>query len=330
MDHKDQDQKEEEIEESKLPDATDEQVDRLDSFLSSLQPGVSLLIERIQPSWCSGVLEEVCITDEGIDLEYLIEQWGGKVLSVKMRGKQGRLVGGSYKVNLNSFPPLRYGKPIRQHDRSERFEGNESTIANPPPSRPGGLEQLFAALPAVVPMVQKLLDASESRRQADMAMMMQIMKGNQGGLGDITKVGAVMGQLNEMFRQNSAVSGGQDDDGMGFMNQALDVMKMFMDRPKPVQPPRITRPAVPPPATTPSGKTPGEKKGTVTPLRDVAGFISDMPPIDAAKTITEALGRMTPDKREEAIASFYSLQGEVEGDDDFSGDEEFETGGNRS
>lgn len=318
----------------------DRQIERLDSFFSGIQPGVTLLIERLKPSWCSGLLEEITVNDEVIDLQYFIENWGGQLLSVKVRGKKGQLQG-SYKVPLHSYPPLRYGEKIYPYDKGERFkEGeqmqgqqNQPVIVNPPQS--ANLEKIFAAIPAILPFVLKWLEASESRRQHDMALMMQMMKGQNsgGGIADISKLGSVMAQLNEVFRKNMGDGAGGSGNEMDFIPQALDVLKMVLQpgekKPQPEQRARLAPPSMsgPPPASSPP--TPRSKVTpfpTATPAApaDVAGNISAMPPDRAAETIIEALGRMDPSKRDAAIGHFlgeYSATMEEE-DDQFEGDDE--------
>lgn len=322
----------------------EQQIDRLDSFFSGLQPGVSLLIERLRPSWCSGLLEEISVPEDGIDLDYLIETWGGHLLSVKMRGKGGRLVGGSYKVPLFTYPPLRYGKQIRQYDKGERFEDERpqaSMPAMPPinvnPSQ--SMEKIVAAIPMIIPIVTKLMDGAESRRQNDMAMMIQLMKGNQGSaLGDITKIGAMMTQLNEMFKQNA---GGGDAGGgeVDFISNAMDIVKMVLDnKPAPApQPPQLrqpanisapspVRPSSPPPRQTIAPEPAAASVTQLNPQKEplnIADAISQMNPDEAATTVLDALSKMSPDKQQAAVVSllgeYESLMG---GDDqDFEGDD---------
>ena len=315
----------------------DETIDKLDEFFGMLSSGVSVVIERLKPSWCSGFLEEVPWTED-FGLEYLINTWGGSLLSLKMRGKKGQL-GGTYKVPLYSYPPLRFGRKLKPYDQGEKFdEDKPAPPAAPPapvvvnPSAP--LENLMSALPAIIPLVTKIMDGSEARRQADMAMMMQMMKLNSGGgIGDITKIGAVMSQLSEIYKQNMG-GGGNETNEMDFMAHALDVVKMFMDKPQaqalPAQPqpsrlaPPIGRATTPPPPKPTTPPTPTQQ-GSVTPLnppREIARSISEMDPRKAAETIIEALSYMPPDKQQAAIGSFLGEYQDIMGDDDgFEGDE---------
>jgi hypothetical protein len=323
----------------------DEQIERLDAFFAAVQPGVTLLIERLKPSWCSGLLEEITVGDEAIDLAYFIETWGGQLLSVKIRGKGGRLQG-SYKVPLHSYPPLRWGERIWPNDRGERFRekdeqqpaAQQSPVVVNPPAPSHSFEKVLSALPAILPIALKFFEGQEQRRREDMAMMLEMSRRNNGGGGmDISQLGTVYTQLAEVFK-NVGGGGGGGGDLEQFLPQALDVLKMVLqpksggDRaPKG----RLTAPGTSSPPTirpvtqlTPPKGAPAMGSSSSAPApRDVASQISGMEPNEAAETIIEALGRMEPGKRESAITHFIGefqaiqddegedLEGEDENDD---------------
>lgn len=326
---------EEELEEqmSAADQQREEQISRLDEFFSSLQPGVSLLIERVKPSWCSGLLEEIQISDDGIDLAYLIDTWGGQLLSIKVRGKGGRLIGGSYKVPLFSYPPMVYGRRLRSPDRAGRYQDDEERQPLPAPTpapvvvnQSATIEKLLAGIPAMIPLVLKVMENSEARRQSDLAMMMQMTKLGQGGLSDITKVGAVMSQLHEMFRQNSG--GGEAGGEMDFMAHAMDVMKMFMDKNQnQTQPSKLTGPQSAPAVSSPPSSTVTQLMPSQSTGRNLAKTISDLSPQVAAETIIEALGYMSPDKQQAAMGAFLGEYQSMEDEEDgLEGDEQQKRG----
>ena len=325
----------------------DQQMDRLDTLFSSLDPGVSLLVQRIQPSWCKGVLEELTIGDDEVNLDYFIENWGGQLLLVKIRGDRGR-VKGNYRIPLYSYPPMVYGKRLKYNDKSERFtddpEPQAPNTAQSSPivvNQPSSMEKVFQLLPTIIPMFAEMMKAQEARRQADLAMMLQISKSQGGGLSDITKVGAVMGQLSEMFRNNNAeISNPGDAD---FMGNALEVIKtVFANKQDvPVQdshkliPPKSSRPITGPPVpSSNSVVTPITKSAPQNPPdaqnTNIAQSISMMDAKEAADTIIEAMCRMPSSKRDDAIGNFIAqykddmgIDNEVEdGDDDYVDSEE--------
>jgi hypothetical protein len=316
----------------------DEQIERLDAFFASVQPGVTLLIERLKPSWCSGLLEEITVGDEVIDLQYFIETWGGHLLSVKVRGKGGRLAG-SYKVPLNSYPPLRWGERIWPNDRGERFRekdeqqpAQQSPVVVNPPAPSHSFKEILSALPALLPIALKYFEGQEQRRREDMAMMLEMSRRSNGGGGgmDLSQIGTVFTQLHDVFGKMGGGGGGGDLEQ--FLPQALDVLKMVMqpknggEKPAPrgrLAPPSPIRPVtqLTPPKGAPAAAS---SSSSATPApRDVASELLDMDPTDAAETIIEAIGRMEPGKRDQAMTHFIGQMQTMEGDekgDDLEGD----------
>ena len=304
-------------------------VDRFEALLGSLQPQTRIVIERLQPSWCSGFLEEITLTDS-LGLDYFIDTWGGYQLSVKVRGEKGRFTGGSHKIDLFSFPPLRWGTEIKQYDRSERYKSeDDQPQMNPNPvvvNPVNPLEQLFKVLPTIAPFFLEWSKAQEAKRQNELALMMNLMKAsNGGGLHDITKVGAVMGQLNDMFKANSNTgdSGGE----MDFLPHAMEVLKMAMAPkdgatavPSPSAPrlPKKGSPSPPPPSAPRelSGPPQGPPQDNVRPLRgDISSQIAKMDPDEAADTVMTALANMEPEQRDRAMSNFIEKMSTVDDGD---------------
>ena len=308
----------------------DRQLDRLDSLFSSLSPGVTLLIQRIQPSWCKGVLEEITIGDDEINLDYFIEQWGGHLLLVKVRGASGRIAG-NYKIPLFSYPPMVYGKRLKYNDKSDRYQEDSDPTPSQNPMAQGpivvksdsGMEQIVKILPTIIPLITEYSKANEARRQADMAMMMQIMHAqNNSGLSDITKIGSVMNQLSEMFKRNNEGGGSSD---MDFMASALDTIKtVFANKTEKKSEPRLIAPAKARPGAPPVAP-PVKLPSNVTTLKNstdnIAKSISELDPRSISDTIIQAMAHMAPSKRNEAIGHFLAeyeadMADDVEGDYD--------------
>lgn len=326
----------------------DSEIERLDTFFAGLQPGVSLLVERLKPSWCAGLLEEITVQkDEEIGLDYFIETWGGEVLSVKIRGAGGKL-SGSYKLPLGSYPPLLFGEPLKRTDRRDFFgkkEGEQMGQAPAPPvvvNPSDTLEKIVQALPAMIPIITAWMQNNENRRKEEQAhrdaMMLQMMKMNQSGsgIGDITKIGAAMGQLQQIFKQNAGGGGGEGMDGMEFIPQALDVLKMVLTPGQQQQQAPAHRLAPPrgnggPPPSSSSSRPPAQNIAKVTPIKkggdDLAQSLSDLDAESAANTVMDALALMSPDKQALALAhiggQYESMMGGEQGDeDDYEDDDE--------
>lgn len=297
--------------------ASDAELDRLDSFFAQLQPGARLLIERVQPSWCAGLLEEVTISSESLTLDYFIEMWGGHVLSVKPRGIRGRFSGGSYQIPLHSYPPKVYGEIITKSSVMDRLRGTERTdnqqnpnqiVVNPQTPRSSAFDKFVSALPTMVPVFLKWMEQSAERRQREMLMMMKMMNPVNNATTDITKVGAALVELQKTF--GAGAGGASSGDITDFIPQALGILESVLKKPDQSSP-RI------------SGATPALPN--VRPIRksgnQISGAIASMAPKDAATTIIEALGTMQPEKRQAAISEFMSeFQNTMgrEEEDDFS------------
>lgn len=310
----------------------DAEIDRLDTFFAGLQPGVSLLIERLKPSWCAGLLEEITIAkDEEIGLDYFIETWGGELLSVKIRGQGGRL-SGSYKIPLATYPPLLLGEPLLRPNKRDLFKSEKENSNTQPSTQPlvianqsQSIDKIIGAIPAIIPLVTAWMKSAEDRRQQDMAMMMQMMRGNQSsGISDITKIGAAMGQLNEIFKSNTVSS---ESDGMDFIPQALDVLKMVLgnqnSQPTP-QPHRLSAPQNNVTNVT-QLKTQQNRRNS----ENIAEKISELDPRSAATVVMDAMSMMPPDKQQEAFAHFYGQYSSLMNDEeehDVEGDDEYERG----
>jgi hypothetical protein len=285
------------------------QLDRLDSFFSGLDSSFSLMISRIKPTWCQGILDEVRVADADteINIAYFIENWGGQLLQVKVRGKRGQWSKG-YLVPLYSYPPLVWGDKVTKKDLENPTPDpvSEKPIQSPNPVvvQNSGLEKLVQVLPILAPMVSEYFKNQEVRRQSDLTLMAEMMRAqsNSGGLGDITKIGTVMGQLNEIFKQNSSDNGNIGE--MDFMNNALSVLQNVLgsnqqNQQIPAKPMHSLKPPGKPNVATPpsASVTPLIQPPKIEPPMGLAQSISAMDDRSAAQTIVMALGLMPEDKR---------------------------------
>lgn len=301
----------------------DRQLEELDTFFAQVDPSLRLMVYRLQPSWCRGCLEEIYVANarEDINLQYFIKHWGGQLLQIRVRGKKGQIEK-SYMIPLYSYPPLVKGERITEDDLEKPEKLPQAPVpqqSNPVVVNQGSnMEKVFELLPAILPLWSEYVKHQEARRQSDMAMMLQIAKTQSGGgIADITKIGAVMTQLNQMFRQNNPEMMG-DGGELGFMTQALDVIKSVMNRPQQTGAPQeITGHRLTGPKGLPSGQeTDRSKDGNVTPINakenhgsgkqrssepDYARTIAEMDAHNAAGTIISAFGNMPEDKREQAL-----------------------------
>jgi hypothetical protein len=289
----------------------DRQLEELDDFFCQIDPSLKLLVWRLQPSWCRGFLEEIYVANarEDINLAYFIKNWGGQLLQLRVRGNKGQIVK-SYMIPLYSYPPLVKRQRIVEDDLDKPSKPTETPV-QPPQQNPVvvnqgfGMEKILEILPAVMPIWSEYVKSQEARRQADMALMAQLIQAKSGnGIGDIAKIGSVMTQLQQMFRQNNPV----DSDGgeLGFMTQALDVVKSLMDRSQQPQLPAAidSHKLIPPKKMSgPNGDLPhkSEKVTPITKTPSISETIANMGASEAAATIITAIGSMPAGKRENAI-----------------------------
>lgn len=294
---------------------SDDEIEKIDKFFCLLTPGTRILIERLQPSWCAGILEEIVINSDRLEIDYFIEQWGGSVLGVKVRGGRGRFNGGAYKIPLNSYPPKVYGEIITKKDILNRNRGiseqeqNSSMSAPAPfvvntPVTSNSVDKLLSALPALLPGIFKYFENSANRRQNELLMMMKLMNNNGGGINDIAKISAAMAQMQSLFANNT-----QNSDSMDILPEALNILKTVLGKENHAPPQR---------ARLTTGSSPDDVN-RVTHMRspNIAASISQMTPQGAAETIIEALGRMAPDKQQQAIASFLTEYQSTMSDTDY-------------
>lgn len=318
----------------------DRQLEKLDGFLAGLQSGASVLIERTQPSWCSGLLEEIEVPEEGLTLDYLIETWGGKVLAVKLRGRGGKLSGRT-RIPLNSFPPLLYGEPLKKphpldHMKEQEPMQNPNIIVPPQPQS----KEIWNALPSILPIILQWIQNNQKQQQENLQLMLSMVGQRNSGLNDITKIGATMAHLKEMFgNQNNpgADAGAGADADPNFYSQALDVVKLMFanngngngsaQQPAAGAPShRLTAPqqnAPPPPPKKRGRGRPRKHPDNVTPIRDLPSSLAELDPHSAVETVKGALGKMDPAKRQLTIDKFLEdFYADMQGEDIASGDDD--------
>lgn len=300
----------------------DDQIDRLEEFFSVIQPGTRLLIERLKPSWCQGLLEEIVVTEENIDLSYFIQTWGGHLLSGKIRDKTGK-IRGSYLIPLYTYDPLRWGKRLPHPNQGDRFDppSGESIQKNSPVivQQPNPQPDILSALPALFSMF-------DQQRQVEMQLMSQLLANRNtpavqpSGIQDLANLGNTFKQLQDIFRTDTNSSG----DDMAFMPQIIDALKMVLPSGSSSKEPKPSKLIGPGPTTNTL------PPATITPLRspnsgDVANALTEMDPDTAAKTLLTAIGRMPAGKREEALRIFLSEFQDYQEDEDEDEEDEPKT-----
>lgn len=285
--------------------AADRKIEQINAELSALGPGTRIQISRVRPSWCKGYLEKIAVGEDGIDIDYLIKNWGGQSLNVKVIGPGSR-VRGSYTIELYSWPPRRRGKLLKEFD--EEDEENEA--------------------PKIVPTIhhspeitvfQKMLETFNSQRQSEvdtlrallMAQMEQARLQNvpapvqapvqQNPMAELVKAAKYYQQLQGFLGSPEHKNESSDD----FPRQIMDMAKMFMSAPQPQQPraklvdspPRSISPVKSIPAVAP---VENNVKSTATLVSQLANLDAE----EAAQTLADAFSMMDPGRQDQAWEAF--------------------------
>lgn len=150
-----------------------------EEMFDAFDDGWTLSIYRETPKELSGFLEEIALEpgENPIDLQYLINNWGGKQLRLMLRDAKGvfrrRML-----VQLKSFPPKLYGKIIGEQapapqiidakkELLELLAIVKSITPPPPPPPPNQLEVIVPLIgPIIRSLAEKLLTPQPAQSQA--------------------------------------------------------------------------------------------------------------------------------------------------------------------
>lgn len=142
--------------------------EKIDQFLEGMSEGSAILVYREAPKDLAGFLEEIEIAENEnpIDLQYLAKTWGGEVLKLALRDKQGKFKR-TVLIPMRSYPPKMNGKLIGEKDDIETFEKLEKMAKmlkgfnanhNPQPSVIQQQSSIPQWLPVMMPLIQTLFD----------------------------------------------------------------------------------------------------------------------------------------------------------------------------
>lgn len=322
---------------------SDERLERLTQELASIESGVTVIISRLQPSWCKGQLEKVTVGEEGLDIEYLIRKWGGHLLQLRIQDANGHLRG-SHTVELYSWEPKRKGRVIKDPDA---FEDDEQPIQNPAPEPVPQYGSPQLDLFRMFEMMNAQREAELSRMQAILLHQMEQSapaSQHQKPVSSIRDMIALFKAVEEVKGMFGGDGGGGGDEGE-LPRQVMDIARLFLESKKSqpsaqiVQPQRAPKPMQMPqpnPAAKriPPKEPPRERESVsppenVTPIRsndDLVKQLTELDPIEAADTLANALSSMRPEKQEAAIAVFMSRINETMGDEFEMIEEDIEEG----
>jgi hypothetical protein len=291
----------------------EDKISRLEHELANIQPGVQVIIERLQPSWCRGQLEKLTIGDEGLTVDYLIQKWGGHLLSIKIIGKKGRLRG-QHTVELYTFDPRKYGKQLKAPFSDD---SSEPSVQSPAPVivQNNQANEIMLKCMEMMAMQQKsqidtLTAILQSKIQADAVASAAVptTSGNQTWKSMLDMVTGFQ-KLKSVFAEMSPAPTGDLEEA--FPSQIMDMLKMAMGQGN--QRANITQPK--PPPNLPPSRQPIQVNNNPTaapapaPLNDkknLAVEISNLSSDKAAETILDAIALMPKGKQERAMQAFWT------------------------
>lgn len=323
-------QRKEEFEETDFPPPIEiQRSDRLTRLLSSVQSGWKIAILREQPSWCKGHLETLEVFDpseEGsaVDVNYLIREWGGHKLFLKVHNERGQWVGGG-SISLFSYPPRVHGKLLQEPNYAELLTPAPAPQQNPypypPPAAPGPTLDFGKLLDIVMKqknsdptMLLKILELQQQQQVQAAPPQQNIVEQFMGMMGLMREMQGMLGE----FGGGGGGGGGGDDLG-GMLPMVADLLKGLMQKqgqPAPqrrvLTPPQHGGAPVQPLPPAPVQGSTGET------LSGIADKLATLDPSDAAEVVLKALGDMPEERRSRAMSIFLNSMGEEEYLDDMS------------
>ena len=272
-------------------DREQRELEELDEYLSGIEPGYTLVLSRVEPGWCKGLLEEISVTQTSspVDLNYIINTWGGHKIRLRFRRPDGKWA--KFRdVELYTFQPLIYGRTIERsapnpHKQDKPPEETSMVRHEPAPLEPP--ESKSREMLEMMEVIQRM-------RAADMqamAAMAQAQQQNQQPPQDPFKIMNWAFTLFSQFQQARApeLPSSENDEILGLLGKLTDA---FGSNKRSDRDTRI----IPPVAA------PGDNR----PLHEV---LASMSPSDALSTFRRAVGSMTPDAQQ---ATLNELIGQLE------------------
>ena len=294
--------------------------EQAEQILGTVRVGWSLYIFRTKPSWCAGYLERIELGDEEpIDMDYLIEEWGGQVLQLRLADEGGKFRGNAT-VKLMSYPVRFHGARLRRsdllQDDFDYFQNNRkqsdqvSLLQQQLDPRllnlqgQGGNPQLET---------MNLLKTIQSARKEDLALLQMIYQANKGGGGgnqnpmkDMMTTMKAYSEMSKIFGSGEKEAQPQNED-MALLTTVGDIAKAVLNRPKGGPVKTLPQSQISPP-------TQPQRQPQAPPSRmgsdfDVSGANPDTSPKEFTDRLLTSLQKMPDDKREEVFEEFERRTG---------------------
>lgn len=270
------------------------ELEELDEYLSGIEPGYTLVISRVEPGWCKGLLEEISVTQTSapVDINYIITTWGGHKIRLRFRRPDGKWA--KFRdVELYTFQPLIYGRPL------------ERTLPNPhrDPVQPENALVKHDPIPIPVdPPVNKsremleMMEMIQRMRAADMQAMAALVQAQAQPAQDPYKImNWAFTMANQFHRLPESAGSGENDEVIGLLGKLADAFGTTRRSES-----RDTR-IVPP-------RAPGDTR----PIHEV---LAEMEPSEALSTFRQAVGSMTPENQGKTLGALFDSLEQIGGRD---------------
>jgi hypothetical protein len=293
---------------------TDLDDDIVARLLNEVGAGTSIQIRRARPGWCHGFLETIDYQegDEPIDMQYLVDTWGGEILSLRVK-KNGRYIKG-VDVPLCSFQPKRWGQVITRAD--VRSDGNTAAAAAPAPV---GLN-----LGDVLNLVDRVLKTAAPVQAAAPALpyaeifklLGNFIKTSQipapaptlggGGIDDVLKTARALKELRELIGGDLGGVGPADSepDMMGQITKVIEAYSKIRENDRP---PRLIPVTAAAPVSNPAAAG--------FDMQAIGAHLRALGPQEIARSFLGVVGGLPEDQREEVFSNILGELGLDAGDD---------------
>lgn len=292
-------------EEFELESEKNEEIDpekSINDFFAGITPGMTVMISRVEPHKYKGLLEKKTVTDvsEPIDLNYLINTWGGHVIRLQFRRPNGTWAK-HVDVELYSYDPLVLGQPLKRTTISPHLnlgEAAETALVQAQPSPPPPPQPQSNMMESLVP----LMTALQTLRQGEFELLSKLIpqpQYSEPAQQPVSQLAELLGVLMKMqgfFGQNvapqaPALAENEDQQVMGLLGKAIEAFGTIQksgDSPRP----RISH--------DPKTQAPIQN---IRPLPTLEDQLEELDGSQLLSTFQRALSKLPVDKQNAAMDS---------------------------
>ncbi len=310
---------------SKQSKKDDEKWEKAEKILSTVRSGWSLTIYRTKPSWCASFLERLELDgDEPVDMEYLIHEWGGQVLTVRLHDEQGKYRGNAV-IKLMAYPVRHHGKRLRRSDLLDDDFDQYKTNQPPAPGQQTPFQHPNQQQNPQVEMMN-LLGVMQKARKEDLNLLQMIYQSHGPGqppaqapsrksaLREMVEMGNTYKQLQGVFGQPQGENSGEQpqSEEMAILGTVGDIVKSMVNKPQQVNAQAAAAPRVVPPAG--QQQNGAQQQRSAAPKQDSSDFaissaMANMEPEQVTDILLTSLSKMPDHKRAQVFTEFTKRTG---------------------